>query len=286
MRCSKCGSSVAVAPDAYHCNCAKIPKTIAGRPLSPAEAAQLFGPGATDVLSGFVSRAGKMFSCRLVLQGGKTVFDFPDRGGSGGALARNNSSEVFIRVESFHSGTGAFYISGPLKKAAELSFGLVPSRQAECLALITALKYVRHSLDGSVPKAKVSLNNLDLSRYLLRERKPRDQEVRRAVEYALGVLDGFISWSAEFKPRQRPRLRGGTAESSFPRGVFPWLNPEIFDLGSEVEIRLPDDPAVAANFRASVRSASGDGGVFRVPAAAGKVVRAWVASVKNTESTK
>ncbi len=120
------------------------------------------------------------------------------------------------------------------------------------------------------------------SRYLLRERKPRDQEVRKAVEYALGLLGGFASWSAEFKPRQKPRLRGGAAENKFPRGVFPWLNAKIVDLGSEAEVQLPDDPAVIANFRASVRSAAGNGDVFRVPAAAGNVVYVWVASVKNT----
>ncbi len=98
----------------------------------------------------------------------------------------------------------------------------------------------------------------------------------------MGLLLG--AWSSN--PGRKPRLRGGTAENKFPRGVFPWLGAKVADLGSEVEIELPDDPAVVANFRASIRSASGNGGVFRAPAAAGKVVRAWVASAKNAESTK
>lgn len=283
MNCPNCGSPIIVSSNAYQCNCARLPRVVAGRPLSPEEAMQLLKTGSTEVLNGFVSRAGKNFSARLLFRDGKVVFDFPDRNGNGKSESR--PGEVFIRAESFHSGTAAFHISGPLKKSAEMSFGVVPARLAECLALITALKYVRHSSDQQIAKAVVSLNNLDLSRYMLRERVPRNKEIRQAVEYAVALLDGFASWTVEFKPQKRPRLRGSNADARFPRGVFPWLKAEIRDLGSEVEISLPDDPAVVANFRASIRTAVGEGGTFRVPAVAGKVVRAWVASVKNAQST-
>lgn len=278
MNCPNCGSPIIVSSNAYQCNCARIPRKVVGRLLSPEEAMQLLKTGSTEVLNGFVSRAGKNFSARLLFQDGKVVFDFPDRNGNGKSGGR--PGEVFIRAESFYSGTAAFHISGPLKKSAEMTFGVVPSRLAECLALIAALKYVRHSSGQQITKAVVSLNNLDLSRYMLRERVPRNKEVRHAVEYALALLDGFTSWAVEFEPCKRPRLRGGNADATFPRGVFPWLKAEIRDLGSEVEISLPDDPAVIANFKASVRSAVGEGGTFRVPAVAGKVVRAWVASVR------
>lgn len=281
VNCPNCGSPITVSSNTYQCGCARLPRVVAGRSLSPEEAMQLLKTGSTEVLNSFVSRAGKNFSARLLFRDGKVVFDFPDRNGH----SPKSSGEVFIRAESFHSGTAAFHISGPLKKSAEMSFGVVPARLAECLALITALKCVRHSSDQQILKAVVSLNNLDLSRYMLRERVPRNKEIRQAVEYAVALLDGFASWTVEFKPQKRPRLRGSNADARFPRGAFPWLKAEIRDLGSEVEISLPDDPAVVANFRASIRTAFGEGGAFRVPAAAGKAVRAWAATVRQHGST-
>lgn len=283
MNCPNCGSPITVSSNTYQCGCARLPRVVAGRPLSPEEAMQLLKTGSTEVLNGFVSRAGKNFSARLLYQDGKVVFDFPDRNGNGKSGSR--PGEVFIRAESFHSGMAAFHVSGPVTKSAEMSFGVVPARLAERLALIGAIKYVRHANDSQALKAVVSLNNLDLSRHMLRERAPRDKEIRHAVEYALALLDGFASWTVEFKPQKRPRLRGGNTGCGFPRGVFPWLKAEVRDLGDEVEISLPDDPAVVANFKASIRTAVGDSGTFRVPAAAGKVVRAWVMSVKDAQST-
>jgi hypothetical protein len=252
-----------------------VGRTIAGRPLSLAETEQLFGIGSTGVLHGFVSRAGKEFSAKLVLQKGRVVFEYPES-------AKRAAIEAHIRVESFNSGTAAFHINGPCNKTAEMSFGLVPSRMAECLALIAALKYVAHGFgQNTTLTIRISLNNLDLSRYLLRERKPREKDVAIAVRHVFCLLDEASSWSAEFSPRQRPKLRGGNKSTAFPKGVFPWLDVQTLDLGSEIEIRLPEDPSVIANFRASVKTAhSLGGGVFRVPAAASPVVRAWAASVK------
>lgn len=279
MRCTGCGIDVVVTSESCSCRCVRVGRTFAGRPLSLAETEQLFRDGATDLLHGFVSRAGKGFSARLVLQKGRVVFEFPES-------AKRAAIEAHIRVESFNSGAAAFHVNGPCNKTAEMSFGLVPSRQAECLALIAALKYVVHGFGQNVPLAvRVSLNNLDFSRYLLRERKPREKDVAIAVRYVLKLLDGASSWSAEFSPRQRPKLRGGNKSTAFPKGVFPWLEVQALDMGSEIEVQLPDDPAVIANFRASVKTAhSLGGGVFRVPAAAASVVRAWAASVKGPAS--
>lgn len=273
MDCPNCKSRIAVLPDAYCCNCARLPRKVAGRPLSPEEALQLLKTGSTELLNGFVSRAGRNFSARLVLQDKKVVFDFPD--------SKTEPGEVFIRAESFHSGAAVFRVSGPVKKSAEMSFGVVPSRMAECLALITALKYVRHFTNQQVSKVIVSLNNLDLSRYMLRERVSRNKEARQAVEYALALLDGFASWVVEFRPRKKPRLYGRNMEGRFPEGVFPWLKVEVRKLGSEIEVNLPDDPAVVNNFRASIRSASGSDRTFYVSASSEKAVWAWVNSVKN-----
>lgn len=281
MRCTGCGIDVIVTPESCSCRCVKVGRTLAGRPLSLTETERLFRDGATDLLHGFVSRAGKEFSARLVLQKGRVVFEFPES-------AKRAAIESHVRVESFNSGTAAFHVNGPCNKSAEMSFGLVPSRMAECLALIAALKYVAHGFgQNTTLTIRISLNNLDLSRYLLRERKPREKDVAAAVRYVFCLLDEASSWSAEFSPRQRPKLRGGSANATFPKGAFPWLDVQTLDLGSEIEIRLPEDPAVIANFRASVKTAhSLGGGVFRVPVAAASVVRAWVASVKGSASVK
>lgn len=300
MQCERCKINIIPSDSYYYCNCAKVPRVIAKRSLSLAEAAVLISTGKTKTLTGFVSRAGNEFSAHLVLSEGNVEFGFSNSRSVHQAnqqeavvkprqepeQQRSRLEEVFIRIESFRSGTAAFYISGPLKKSAEMSFGLVPSRAAECLALIAAIGCVEHN--GGIGKlaAKASLNNLDFSRYLLRERTPRDQETKKMVECAVGLLSKFASWSAEFKPQQRPKLRGGTANNDFPRGVFPWLQVQINDLGSESEVWLPPNPAVIANFKASIRAASGEGEVYRVPSSILKVVQAWIASVSGQSSSE
>jgi hypothetical protein len=65
-----------------------------------------------------------------------------------------------------------------------------------------------------------------------------------------------------------------------PRGLFPWIKVDIVPEGDQVRIQLPDDPAVIANFQASIRTAKGDGLVYTVPYGVIKVVQAWVAMVK------
>ena len=73
---------------------------------------------------------------------------------------------------------------------------------------------------------------------------------------------------------------GGAVQGTFPKGLFPWLKVDIEKQGEYTQIRLPDDPAVIANFRVSIRTAQGEGCIYTVPAGAEKVVRAWVAMVK------
>lgn len=281
MKCPVCGENVTATDAAYACRCTRIPKLVASRPLSMAEITQLVLDRATaEVLTGFVSRAGKTFNARLVIKNGKVVFDYSDSAAHD-APAPNTA---FIRVEAFHSGTAWFFILGPVKKRAELSFGLVSAREAECLALITAVKYLQWSCrDYSRLNVTVSLNNRDLTAYVLRERKPRDAKVRQAVLYLLSLLSKFGGWHAAHNPKRKPRLRGGPATDRFPAGVFPWLQIRITPKDDHVEVQLPDDPAVIAQFRSSLRRATGQDGVFRLPLAAEKAAKAWIATVK-TES--
>ena len=153
---------------------------------------------------------------------------------------------------------------------------------AECLGSITAVRLVRFKREDPSSLAVVlSLNNLEFSRYLLRECQPRDREIRRAVEYLRKELDGFANWQARFDPRKRSRLEGSPQAVKFPRGVFPYLKPDIKETGEYLEVNLPESPDVIAQFAVSLRRAEQIGpGRFRVPLAAKSVVLAWFASVR------
>ena len=55
-------------------------RTILRQPLDRAQLGKLLADGRTDLLAGFISKAGKPFSAFLVLEdGGKIGFEFPPR---------------------------------------------------------------------------------------------------------------------------------------------------------------------------------------------------------------
>ena len=88
-KCPKCGQAVFEGPTAYVCErsqaetkkCTfKCGKTILEQPVSVEQVRKLLADGRTDVLSQFVSRAGKAFSAHLILgEKGKVEFEFPPR---------------------------------------------------------------------------------------------------------------------------------------------------------------------------------------------------------------
>jgi hypothetical protein len=88
-KCPKCGSPVFEGPEAYLCErsqadtkkCTfKCGKTILEQPVSVEQLSKLLNEGRTDLLSQFVSRAGKSFAAHLILgEKGKVEFDFPPR---------------------------------------------------------------------------------------------------------------------------------------------------------------------------------------------------------------
>lgn len=87
--CPKCGGKVYAGPESYLCErsqadtrkCAfKVARQIAGRAIGEAEARALLTDGKTDLLEGFMSRAGRPFAARLSLDPKQKVeFDFPPR---------------------------------------------------------------------------------------------------------------------------------------------------------------------------------------------------------------
>ncbi len=88
-KCPKCGKSVFETPGGYVCErsqaetkkCTfKCGKAILEQPVSPEQVKKLLADGRTDLLTQFVSRAGKTFSAYLTLgEKGKVEFDFPPR---------------------------------------------------------------------------------------------------------------------------------------------------------------------------------------------------------------
>jgi DNA topoisomerase-3 len=57
----------------------KAKRAILQQPIDRAQIAKLCAEGRTDLLTGFISKAGKPFSAFLVLEGAKIVFEFPPR---------------------------------------------------------------------------------------------------------------------------------------------------------------------------------------------------------------
>ncbi len=88
-RCPKCGGAVYEGPDAYLCEksqaetrrCTfKVGKVILEQPVDAGQLGKLLDGGRTDLLTKFVSRAGKPFQAHLLLgDKGKVEFEFPDR---------------------------------------------------------------------------------------------------------------------------------------------------------------------------------------------------------------
>lgn len=87
--CPKCKGRVFEGPDSYLCErsqeetrkCTfKIGKVILQQPVSPEQAAKLLVSGRSDLLTQFISKAGKPFPAHLVVSDkGKVEFDFPPR---------------------------------------------------------------------------------------------------------------------------------------------------------------------------------------------------------------
>ena len=81
-RCPVCGKAVVRGKQSYGCmgfseGCAfKVSISILRKTISKADMMKLLAEGATDKLSGFISKKGKPFDARLVLKDGNAVFNF------------------------------------------------------------------------------------------------------------------------------------------------------------------------------------------------------------------
>ena len=88
-KCPKCGGKIFEGPETYLCEnsqrdakrCTfKLEKVKNGQPIDVEQLQKLLADGRTDLLTKFISRAGKPFSAHLVLEGkGKVAFEFAER---------------------------------------------------------------------------------------------------------------------------------------------------------------------------------------------------------------
>lgn len=285
MRCPSCAMTVVESDKTYTCGCVVIPKEILQKKITPEIVHELLNNRRTKTLEGFISkRTGKKFNAALVIRDKKVVFEFE------GENRENKQTEdspdrrdiVRIRVHSENSGAAHVIIKGAMYREFQISYGHVSSRMAECLACVTAANLVKQVMKSTaVTKLDISLNNLDFSRYILKERTPRDRDMKLALEHLFQVLAGFGGWRAQFKQEKRPRLTGSPQSNKFPRGVFPGLEVSLEEVNGRLRVTLPGDPDVNAQFTASLQRAVPDGEkAYTLPLAARPVLMAWINSVK------
>lgn len=84
--CPKCGKKVVEWPKSYSCESGKngcgfvIWKTIAGKPVTKAQATKLLTRKKTDLIKGFTNKAGKKYDAYLILKDDFSIgFEFPQR---------------------------------------------------------------------------------------------------------------------------------------------------------------------------------------------------------------
>lgn len=275
MRCRHCGGEMIESKKSWSCkNCGLVVwKEIGRRAITRQVVEELMRNGRTKVME-FKTKEGKPFAAALVVKNGKVEYEY---------VKKNDDRTVEVRVEAGSSGRCYLSIRGVVAKQAEVNFGLVSATEAECLALITAARYVAHC-NTNPCRIKVSLNNLNLARYLLRERTPRDRKMRLLVEEARKALDRAGRWEAELRQEKRPRLKGGPLAETFPAGIFPWLEMKIDRENGRLVVDLPDDPAVRAQFKAAMYTSTvNEKGLFVLPEAAEKAVKAWINKVRGGE---
>ena len=277
MKCRHCGGKLIENKKSWRCsNCGLVVwKEIGRRAITEQVVEGLMKNSRTEVME-FKTKEGRPFHAALVVKNGKVEYEYAKKNNNN----RNTVAEV--RVEAGSSGRCYLSIRGAIGKQAEVNFGLVSATEAECLALITAAKYIAHHTGGAGKcLIKVSLNNLNLSRYILKERSPRDRRMKELVDLTRKTLDQSGKWEVEYRPERRPRLKGGPVADTFPFGVFPWLEAKVRKENGRLVVDLPDDPAVRAQFKASMySSALREDGVFVLPWSAEKAVKAWINKVK------
>ena len=274
LNCPLCKKTVLIEKGRfYSCpNCTfSIGKAILKKAITPEIIGELCDNGRTKILKGFISKNGKPFDAALVIKGNKVTFEFP------GQLEENIQNKTTkVRVYSSSPGIVNINITGPTQYSAMVDFGLVSSRMAECLGVISAAKYLKYH--GITGKIQISANNKEFVEYALREITPRKKEMQYAIKYMWQTLEPF-EWDISLERRQKTRLYGGTTNKTFPKNLFPWAEIKRTIIGNEIYIDLTDCPAIQAQISASIKSAKRIEKNIIIPIAARNVLDAWEKTV-------
>lgn len=277
INCPFCKSQVTEQDRFYKCSKCNfsVGKIILGRKTSISELQDLCSKGRTDILKGFISKANKPFEAALVLQGDKVQFEFPNQPASQPNYQGGN--QILIRVHSSSPGAASLNIAGSVRYSANIDFGLVSSRMAECLALIAAVRFLNfHKIKG---KIYISANNREFVEYALRETIPRQKEMRNLLNCLWQLLEPF-EWELSYEKKQRKNLQGGTTSKVFPQGLFPWLHIEKTFLNNNIYIDDLLCPAVETQLLASIKASHKKDGKIIIPITAKSVFDAWEIAVK------
>ena len=290
MKCPQCSQQIHDSPIECICNdCGlTVRKVIFGRKLTPEILYQLFTVGRTPLIEGFISSKKKPFSAFLAIKGKKVVFEFPVRGApsSDNKPKRYEENLQKVRVAASDSGTVELSLTGAFNAKKVIQYGHISARAAECLGLMTAFYLIKGLLKDKVNKVNLalSINNLELSLYLLKERTPRDIKMRVLVESAWKLLDQCQSWQATYEHFKRPRLEGGPQADNFPWGVFPAITVDVEKKPGFFIVTLPEDrPDVLAQFKASFshsKNTSNNDWEFTLPGYVEKRLETWLGMVR------
>ncbi len=148
--------------------------------------------------------------------------------------------------------------------------------------MLTGVKYLRHVAPGSVhDKLVLRVSNATLASYLLKQISPRSPAIRLVLDQLWSTLAAFRDWKIVRVPARRTPLAGSPHSWNFPKGVFPWLRyGKASGSNGSLVITLPDDPAVRAQFLASITTAKTlETGAFEASNGAGKVIQKWLRMV-------
>lgn len=283
-------------PKSYTCTkCGLIIwKLMSGKQIDKLLATELFTKGHTEILDGFVSKKNKPFKASLSISSdGEVKYKFPEkepvkREPVKSVQQTNKISvpDVDVRLEANKLGVVNIYIRGTVEQSLRVDYGIKPTHITECLALITAIKIINFR-SPLVTTINISCSSQNFSKYLIKERNPRDKLMREIMSYLYKILEKFTHWTAVYEKnkylyQQEPLL------SRFPFGAFPWMKSmaSARKVENGILVQLPDDPAVKAQFLASFWKVEAVGGKYNgetveymVSVNAENALKTWMATV-------
>ena len=263
MKCRNCLLDLYENEKAYKCEkCGlTIWKAVSGHKLTLEEVKQLLEKGETEFITFIGRNTHKPYKAKLKIQGSKVGYEYGNANGSIRSKLQSatiadtkiNPEAIRIRVESQQPGASILTIqSDMLSYNINITFGLVSTRECECLSLVAAADYIKyHQADYKEKSLYIEVNSQEVANYLLKETNPRDRLMKFTVAYTWDKLSGFKSYDIVYKKRKRTKLAGTNVSRYYPKGLFPSLKKLVTQEAGSIFIYLPANPAVCKQFTAS-----------------------------------